>query len=35
GIQDDYPLINHIEGSFYNVMGLPIEDIQAHVFNKR
>lgn len=35
GIQDDYPLISHIEGSYYNVMGLPIEDIAEHVFNKK
>ena len=31
GIQDGYPLIHHIEGSFDNVMGLPTEDIAAHV----
>ena len=35
GIQDsDFNLVNHIEGSFDNVIGLPVEDIQAHVFNK-
>jgi septum formation protein len=33
GIQDGYPLINHIEGSFDNVMGLPTEDIAKHCLN--
>lgn len=34
GIQDkDFDLVNHIEGSFDNVMGLPVEDIKQHVFN--
>ena len=33
GIQDDeYGLINHIEGSYDNVMGLPTEDIAKHCF---
>lgn len=32
GIQDGYPLIDHIEGSYDNVMGLPTEDIAYHVF---
>jgi septum formation protein len=32
GIQDGYPLINRIEGSFDNVMGLPSEDIAKHCF---
>ena len=31
GIQDGYPLIHHIEGSYDNVMGLPTEDIALHV----
>ena len=31
GIQDDYPLIQRIEGSFDNVMGLPTEDLIQHV----
>ncbi len=31
GIQDGYPLVNHIEGSYDNVMGLPTEDIASHV----
>lgn len=35
GIQDGYPLVDHIVGSFDNVMGLPTEDIAVHVFNRR
>ena len=35
GIQDGYPLIARIEGSYDNVMGLPTEDIAKHVFNRR
>lgn len=35
GIQDNASLIDHIEGSYANVMGLPIEDISLHVFRKR
>ena len=31
GIQDDYPLIEGIVGSFDNVMGLPTEDIAMHI----
>ncbi|MCR5348946.1 MAG: Maf family protein [Bacilli bacterium] len=31
GIQDDYDLIEHIEGSYDNVMGFPTEDIYRHV----
>ena len=31
GIQDGYPLIKEIRGSFDNVMGLPTEDIAQHV----
>jgi septum formation protein len=34
GIQDEVGLINHIEGSYNNVMGLPTEDILAHVFTR-
>lgn len=32
GIQDEAGLINRIEGSYDNVMGLPSEDIAWHVF---
>ncbi len=35
GIQDEAGLINRIEGSYDNVMGLPTEDIAWHVFAKR
>ncbi len=28
GIQDPFPLIDHIEGSYSNVMGLPLEKLQ-------
>lgn len=31
GIQDDFPLISYIEGSYDNVMGLPTEDLLLHV----
>jgi septum formation protein len=31
GIQDEAGLIDHIEGSYYNVMGFPIEDIKKHL----
>ncbi len=31
GIQDGYPLIERIVGSYDNVMGLPTEDIAAHI----
>ena len=34
GIQDNFPLVNHIEGSFDNVMGFPTEDIIKHIKNK-
>lgn len=34
GIQDDFPLIKEIKGSYYNVMGLPIEDLKSHVFKR-
>lgn len=34
GIQDkEYDLVNHIEGSYDNVIGLPTEDIKKHCFN--
>lgn len=33
GIQDkEFDLVNHIEGSLYNVIGLPVEDIKKHCF---
>ncbi len=33
GIQDqEFDLVNHIEGSFDNVIGLPTEDIKVHWF---
>ncbi len=31
GIQDDFPLISYIEGSYDNVMGLPTEDLLLRV----
>lgn len=31
GIQDGYDLVNRIDGSYDNVMGLPTEDIAKHV----
>jgi len=34
GVQDPVNLIKSIEGSYYNVMGLPVEDIAKHVFNR-
>ena len=34
GIQDGYPLVARIEGSYDNVMGLPTEDIAKHVLNQ-
>ncbi len=34
GIQDDYPLIEKIVGSYSNVMGLPIEDLKKRVFKR-
>ena len=34
GIQDEkFHLVNHIEGDFDNVIGLPVEDIRKHVFD--
>lgn len=33
GIQDkEFDLVNHIEGDFDNVIGLPVEDIKKHCF---
>jgi len=34
GIQDDFPLIKEIKGSYYNVMGFPVEDLRTHVFKR-
>lgn len=35
GIQDrEFDLVSHIEGSFDNVIGLPVEDIKLHVFDR-
>lgn len=31
GIQDNYPLVKSINGSYDNVMGLPTEDIKKHI----
>ena len=28
GIQDDFPIVKGFNGSYYNIMGLPIEDIK-------
>ena len=34
GIQDkEYNLVNHIEGSYYNVVGLPLEDLKKDLIN--
>lgn len=35
GIQDNdnFPIIDHIEGSYYNVMGLPIENLELDLKN--
>jgi len=34
GIQDGFDLVDHIIGSYDNVMGLPVEDIARHCFNE-
>lgn len=31
GIQDNYPLVKSLDGSYDNVMGLPTEDIKKHL----
>ena len=32
GIQDkDFDLVNHINGSYYNVMGLPVEELKKYI----
>lgn len=34
GIQDkDYPLVNHIEGSYSNIVGLPLEELKNDLIN--
>ena len=34
GIQDEeFNLVNHIDGDFNNVIGLPVDDIKKHVFD--
>lgn len=33
GVQDDYNLVKNVEGSYYNVVGLPIEKIKEY-FNE-
>ena len=34
GIQDEeFGLVNHIDGDLDNVIGFPVEDIKKHVFN--
>ena len=33
GIQDGFPLVKEIVGSYDNVMGLPTEDIAQHILN--
>jgi septum formation protein len=35
GIQDGFPLVDHIEGSYDNVMGFPTEDIAKHCFQRK
>ena len=35
GIQDPFPLVSRIEGSYDNIMGLPTEDIAKHVFRNQ
>lgn len=34
GIQDEAGLINHVEGSYYNVMGFPLEDIAFRIYGR-
>ncbi len=35
GIQDEGSPVERVQGSFANVMGLPVEDIALHVFGRR